>query len=259
MHDATGADATGGRVVGSEPVAERAPRSPGPGSHPSAPGPPTTTGAPGRLHRRRTHRGLPAVVSVAGPRRPGDPSPETEPRLLPDLRRRPRNPSDLPGPVTPAGLRLVLPVLPRPGSRTGPRGDALRHPPEAVGSSDDPASGGRQMPCHWGDAGRNIVTQSSPTGSQCLPAVGCAEAGRYLARRPGCRAAAPRATNSPTSRWAKERRRKANSGRASTRPADSTCPFSTWWPTTGTPSRSGPPIRRRLRCPSWSAVSGDWP
>ncbi len=62
---------------------------------------------------------------------------------------------------------------------------------EAVGSSEDPASGGRQMPCHWGDAGRNIVTQSSPTGSQCLPAVGCAEAGRYIARRPtlaGCTA-----------------------------------------------------------------------
>ena len=54
---------------------------------------------------------------------------------------------------------------------------------EAVGSSDDPASGGRQMPCHFGDARRNIVTQSSPTGSQCLPAVGCAEAGRYLSRR----------------------------------------------------------------------------
>jgi len=60
---------------------------------------------------------------------------------------------------------------------------------EAVGSSEDPASGGRQMPCHWGDAGRNIVTQSSPTGSQCLPAVGCAEAGRYMARRPGLQGA----------------------------------------------------------------------
>ncbi|MHB8440298.1 MAG: alpha-ketoacid dehydrogenase subunit alpha/beta, partial [Acidimicrobiales bacterium] len=54
---------------------------------------------------------------------------------------------------------------------------------QAVGSVEDPASGGRQMPCHWGDASRNIVTQSSPTGSQCLPAVGCAEAGRYIARR----------------------------------------------------------------------------
>ncbi|HEY7948250.1 MAG TPA: dehydrogenase E1 component subunit alpha/beta [Acidimicrobiales bacterium] len=59
---------------------------------------------------------------------------------------------------------------------------------EAVGSSEDPASGGRQMPCHWGDTTRNIVTQSSPTGSQCLPAVGCAEAGRYIARRPGLQA-----------------------------------------------------------------------
>jgi 2-oxoisovalerate dehydrogenase E1 component len=58
---------------------------------------------------------------------------------------------------------------------------------QAVGSSLDPSSGGRQMPCHWGDASRHIVTQSSPTGSQCLPAVGCAEAGRYIARRPGLR------------------------------------------------------------------------
>jgi len=56
---------------------------------------------------------------------------------------------------------------------------------EAVGSALDPASGGRQMPCHWGAVTRNVVTQSSPTGSQCLPAVGCAEASRYIVRRPG--------------------------------------------------------------------------
>ncbi|MGH9028122.1 MAG: alpha-ketoacid dehydrogenase subunit alpha/beta, partial [Acidimicrobiales bacterium] len=54
---------------------------------------------------------------------------------------------------------------------------------QALGSAEDPASGGRQMPCHFGNAPLNIVTQSSPTGSQCLPAVGCAEASRYIVRR----------------------------------------------------------------------------
>jgi len=56
---------------------------------------------------------------------------------------------------------------------------------ESVGSAEDPASAGRQMPSHWGHPALHVVTQSSPTGSQCLPAVGCAEAARYLGRRPG--------------------------------------------------------------------------
>jgi 2-oxoisovalerate dehydrogenase E1 component len=55
---------------------------------------------------------------------------------------------------------------------------------QAVGSGDDPASGGRQMPTHWSSRKLHIVTTSSSTTTQLLHAVGCAEAGRYFSSHP---------------------------------------------------------------------------
>ena len=63
----------------------------------------------------------------------------------------------------------------------------LDHFLQAVGAEDDPASGGRGMPAHFGDVRYNIPSVSSPTGSQFLAAVGSAEAGYRMSLLPEMR------------------------------------------------------------------------
>ena len=138
------------------------------------------------------------MVLVAEARRQGDPAQEPEPDLLPDQRRRPRGGARgrrlLPAP----GLRLVLPLLPRPRALPRARRHAARDAAAGRGREGRPGVGRPPDAVALGPPpARTSCRRAARPGTQCLQAVGCAEAGR-LYRPPRTTSPAARRASTPT-------------------------------------------------------------
>ena len=160
---------------------------------------------PGRVHGRGRRR-LPPGLRVPGHRRPGDQPPEAEPGLLPDLRRRPRGAAASAWPVT--SDPATTGSSPTTATRRSSSASASRPTRSCCRPSARPTTRRRaaaRCRAHWGHARaqhRHPVA-ARPAASAC-PRSGCAEAARYIVRRPQPpRLRRPTATSSPTCRSAR--------------------------------------------------------